>query len=286
MTNKGKIAYQGMPGANSHIACSETFPEYEPMPCESFEEAFDAVRRGEAQLAMIPVDNTVAGRVADVHHLMPNCGLHIVAEHFLRINFHLMAVPGTRLEEVETVHSHIHALGQTRKFQRRHAFKSRVAADTAGAARDIAKRGDKRHAAIAPKMAASIYGLDILVSDIEDAEHNTTRFLILAPEPSEIGPDPGKVLTSFLFEVRNVPAALYKAMGGFATNGINMVKLESYIDPSFSQARFYADVIGHPDEYALKLAMEELGFFAVRVELLGVYPVSPLRAKIAAAPHR
>ena len=281
--SKRQIAYQGMPGANSHIACSETFPELEPTPCESFEEAFDSVRNGSCELAMIPVDNTVAGRVADVHHLMPNCGLHIIGEHFLRINFHLMALPGTRLSEIETVHSHIHALGQTRKFQRHHGFKSRVAADTAGAAQDISKLGDKRHAAIAPRMAADIYGLDILVSDIEDAEHNTTRFIILAREPRPIPVDPGNVLTSFLFQVRNVPAALYKAMGGFATNGINMVKLESYIDPSFGQARFFADVFGHPEEQSLRLALEELAFFAVQVEILGTYPVSPLRAGLQKA---
>lgn len=281
MSQLGKIAYQGMPGANSHIACAEVYPDLEPFPCESFEEAFDAVRQGQAELAMIPVDNTVAGRVADVHHLMPHCGLHIIGEHFLRINFHLMALPGTKFDEVQTVHSHIHALGQTRTFQKKHNLKSRVAADTAGAAQDIAKLGDKRHAAIAPHMAAAIYGLDILVSDIEDAEHNTTRFIILAREPHPIGPSNEAIITSFLFEVRNVPAALYKAMGGFATNGINMLKLESYIDPSFAQARFYADVLGHPAERSLELALEELNFFAAEVEMLGVYPMSPLRSRIA-----
>lgn len=281
MTERAKIAYQGMPGANSHIACSETYPEFEPLPCESFEVAFDAVSLGNAELAMIPVDNTLAGRVADVHHLMPKCGLHIIGEHFLRINFHLMALPGTRLDEIETVHSHIHALGQTRSFLRKHGFKSRVAADTAGAAQDIATLGDKRQAAISPRIAAEIYGLEILLSDIEDAEHNTTRFVVLAREPRAIKPDPDKIITSFLFQVRNVPAALYKAMGGFATNGVNMLKLESYIDPSFGQARFYADVQGHPDEPSLKLALEELGFFAVEVEMLGVYPMSPLRAALA-----
>lgn len=271
-----RIAYQGKPGANSHIACAETCPDLEPLACESFEEAFDAVRSGTAKRAMIPVDNTVAGRVADVHHLMPNCGLHIVGEHFLRINFHLMAIKGTRLDRIKTVHSHIHALGQTRRFQKKHRLESRVAADTAGAAAEIAALNDPTQAAIAPRMAADIYGLDILESDIEDAEHNTTRFIILSPEPVTADAD-GRVITSFLFQIRNVPAALYKALGGFATNGVNMLKLESYIDPSFGQARFFAEVQGHPDEIGLAFALDELHYFSKEVEMLGVYPMSPLR---------
>jgi len=271
-----RIAYQGQPGANSHIACTEACPELQPMPCESFEEAFDAVRTGAAERAMIPVDNTVAGRVADVHHLMPNCGLQIVGEHFLRINFHLMAIKGARLDQIKTVRSHIHALGQTRRFQKKHRLASRVAADTAGAAEEIAKLADPTQAAIAPRMAAEIYGLDILASDIEDAEHNTTRFIILAPQALTTKAD-GRVITSFLFQIRNVPAALYKALGGFATNGVNMLKLESYIDPSFGQARFFAEVQGHPDEPGLAFAMDELRYFSKEVEILGVYPMSPLR---------
>jgi len=275
------IAFQGRPGAYSHMACRQGYPELEALPCESFESAFDAVTGGRARLAMIPVDNTVAGRVADVHHLMPHCGLHIIAEQFLRVNHHLLAVPGARLEEVEAVHSHVHALGQCRKFTTRQGIKPVVAADTAGAAAEIAERGDPRHAAIASRLAAETYGLEILQSDIEDAEHNTTRFLVLSREPHYPNPKDGPVITSFLFRVRNVPAALYKAMGGFATNGVNMLKLESYIDGSFMQAQFYADVLGHPDEEPLRLAFEELRFFAHHVEILGVYPASPLRQKMA-----
>ncbi|MEZ5826380.1 MAG: prephenate dehydratase [Geminicoccaceae bacterium] len=272
-----RIAYQGQPGANSHIACSEMFPDMEPLPCESFEEAFDAVREGQARLAMIPVDNTIAGRVADVHHLMPHCGLHIVGEHFLRISFHLLALRGTKLEDIRFVHSHIHALGQTRNFFRSHGFKARVAGDTAGAAADIVQRGDPSHAAISPILAAEIYDLDVLATDIEDAEHNTTRFVILSRDPHYPEANGQEVITSFLFRVRNVPAALYKALGGFATNGVNMLKLESYIDPSFGQAQFFADVLGHPDDRGLQLALEELRFFAHQVEVLGVYPASPAR---------
>ena len=279
-TPANSIAYQGQPGANSHIACTQTYPEMTPLPCGSFEEAFDAVRNGAAALAMIPVDNTLAGRVADVHHLMPHCGLHIIGEHFLRINFHLMAVRGATLASIKTVHSHIHALGQTRNFLRRHGYASRVAADTAGAAADIAALGDPSHAAIAPKLAAEIYDLEILAGDIEDAEHNTTRFIILSGAPQVPPVLPGRIITSFLFKVRNVPAALYKALGGFATNGINMLKLESYIDPGFGQARFFADVLGHPEERSLDLALEELGFFADEIEILGVYPMSPLRDRL------
>ncbi|MCB9945704.1 MAG: prephenate dehydratase [Geminicoccaceae bacterium] len=274
---ENRIAYQGQPGANSHIACSEMFPSMTPLPCESFEEAFDAVRGSQARLAMIPVDNTIAGRVADVHHLMPHCGLHIIGEHFLRINFHLLGLKGTTLDDIRMVHSHVHALGQTRDFIKKHGFASRVSGDTAGAAAEIAQRGDPAHAAISPLLAAEIYGLDVLASDIEDAEHNTTRFIILSREPQVPEIRPGEVITSFLFRVRNVPAALYKAMGGFATNGVNMIKLESYIDPSFGQAQFYADVLGHPDEPGLRMALEELRFFAQQVEMLGVYPVSPVR---------
>ena len=275
-----RIAYQGQPGANSHIACSEMFPDMEPLPCESFEEAFDSVRDGQARLAMIPVDNTIAGRVADVHHLMPHCGLHIIAEHFLRIRFHLLALRGTKLEEIRFVHSHIHALGQTRNFLRSHGFRARVAGDTAGAAAEIAQRGDRSHAAISPILAAEIYGLDILAQDIEDAEHNTTRFVVLSREPQCPPAGDGDVITSFLFRVRNVPAALYKALGGFATNGVNMLKLESYIDPSFGQAQFFADVLGHPEERGLGLALEELRFFAPQVAVLGVYPASPVRTRL------
>jgi prephenate dehydratase len=275
-----RIAFQGRPGAYSHMACRQAYPDFEPLPCETFETAFAAVREGEARLAMIPVDNSVAGRVADVHHLMPHCGLHIVGEQFLRVNHHLLAVPGAEMAGVRFVHSHVHALGQCRDFIRRHGLKAVVAADTAGAAADIAEKGDPAHAVIASRLAAETYGLAILTSDVEDAEHNTTRFLVLAREPRYPGVKDGPVITSFLFKVRNVPAALYKAMGGFATNGVNMLKLESYIDPTFQQAQFYADILGHPEEEGVRFAMEELRFFAHHVEVFGVYPASPFRARL------
>ncbi len=277
------IAFQGHPGAYSHLACRRMFPEFAVLPCESFEDAFAAVRERRARYAMIPVENTVAGRVADVHHLLPRGGLHIVAEHFLRVNHHLLVLPGTRLEQVETVLSHVHALGQCRAFIRRHGLRPRAVADTAGAAAEVAERRDPRLAAIASSLAAEIYGLDVLAGDIEDAEHNTTRFLVLAREPRYPGPRDGPVVTTFVFRVRNVPAALYKALGGFATNGVNMTKLESYIDGSFTQAQFYADILGHPEEERVRLAFEELRFFAHHVEILGVYPADPFRERVASA---
>ncbi len=275
-----RISFQGRPGAYSHMACRQAFPDFEPLPCESFETAFAAVRDGEARFAMIPVDNSVAGRVADVHHLMPHCRLHIVGEQFLRVNHHLLAVAGATMESVRWVHSHVHALGQCRDFIRQHGLTPVIAADTAGAAADIAERGDIAHAVIASRLAAETYGLRVLTSGIEDAEHNTTRFLVLAREPRYPGAKDGPVITSFLFKVRNVPAALYKAMGGFATNGVNMLKLESYIDPTFQQAQFYADILGHPEDEAVRFAMDELRFFAHHVEIFGVYPASPFRAQL------
>ena len=275
-----RISFQGRPGAYSHMACRQAYPDFDPLPCESFETAFAAVRDGHARFAMIPVDNSVAGRVADVHHLMPHCRLHIIGEQFLRVNHHLLAAAGASTESVRSVHSHVHALGQCRDFIRKHDLTPVIAADTAGAAADIAERDDIAHAVIASRLAAETYGLSILASDIEDAEHNTTRFLVLAREPRYPGAKDGVVITSFLFKIRNVPAALYKAMGGFATNGVNMLKLESYIDPTFQQAQFYADIIGHPEDESVRFAMDELRFFAHHIEIFGVYPASPFRAKL------
>ncbi len=275
-----RIAFQGRPGAYSHMACRQAYPELEPLPCESFESAFAAVRDGLARYAMIPVDNTVAGRVADVHHLMPHCGLHIIGEQFLRVNHHLLALPGATMATIRQVQSHVHALGQCRKFLNEHKLKPVVAADTAGAAADLAETRDLETAVIASQLAAEIYGLVSLTADVEDAEHNTTRFLVLAQEPRYPGVKDGPAITSFLFKVRNVPAALYKAMGGFATNGVNMLKLESYIDPTFQQAQFYADILGHPDDEAVRFAMEELRFFAHHIEVFGVYPTSPFRERL------
>ena len=279
---ENRIAYQGEPGANSDAACRETFPEFEPLPCPTFEDAFDAVETGLADLAMIPVDNSIAGRVADIHRLLPESGLHIVGEHFLPIHFQLMALPGIRLEEVRTVRSHIHALGQCRRILREHGWAPVIADDTAGAAREVAELADPSVAAFSPRLAAELYGLEILAEDVEDAHHNTTRFLVLAREPRDYSVDAGPMISTFVFRVRNVPAALYKAMGGFATNGVNMTKLESYqLGGTFFATQFYADVEGHPKDTALALALEELAFFSVHLKMLGTYPASPFRAQIA-----
>jgi prephenate dehydratase len=240
------------------------------------------VREGRARLAMIPVDNSVAGRVADVHHLLPRGGLHIVGEHFVRVSHNLLGVPGATLDTVRTVESHVHALGQCRDFIRACGYRARIAADTAGAAADVAAAGDPTRAAIASRLAAEIYGLQILKSGIEDAEHNTTRFLVLAREPRHPGPNDGPSITTFAFRVRNRPAALYKALGGFATNGVNMIKLESYLDNAFTQAAFYADIMGHPAHENVRLAFEELRFFSHHVEVLGVYPADPFRERVNA----
>jgi prephenate dehydratase len=276
-----RIVFQGQPGAYSHLACRQVCPHLEAVPTESFEGAFATVRAGEAERAMIPIENSVAGRVADIHHLMPHAGLKIIGEHFQRVNHHLLAVPGARLEDVKTVHSHVHALNQCRRLVRELGLTPKVHADTAGAAADVAAAGTIDQAAIASRLAGEIYGLDILRSDLEDAEHNTTRFVILAREAREPPPYEGPVITSFLFQVRNVPAALYKALGGFATNGVNMIKLESYVDARFSQAQFYAEVLGHPEQEAVKNAFEELAFFSHEVERLGVYPADPFRFRDA-----
>ncbi len=275
---KANVGYQGEPGANSHIACVNLGMALNPLACATFEDAIAAVRSGAAHYAMIPVENSVAGRVADVHHLLPNSGLHIVGEHFERICHQLMALPAATLETVKTVHSHTHALGQCRTVIRSLGLTPMVEADTAGAARMVAEEGDLTKAAIASELAARIYGLRILKSGIEDAEHNTTRFLLLAAEPEVPPAGNGPVLTTFIFRVRNVPAALYKALGGFATNGVNMTKLESYqLEGSFNATMFYADVEGHPEDRPLRLALEELEFHTAELILLGTYPASPFR---------
>ncbi len=273
-----KIAFQGQAGAYSHLACRQACPELEPVPSETFDDAFTAVRDGRADRAMIAIDNSVAGRVADVHHLMPRGGLHIVGEHFQRVNHHLLAVPGARLDDIKIIHSHVHALNQCRNLLRALPVTSRVHADTAGAAAEVAAKGDPAHAAIASRLAAETYGLDILRSDLEDADHNTTRFVILASEPIDPGYDPARpTIMSFFFQVQSVPAALYKALGGFATNSVNMLKLESYVDAEFNQAQFYAEIMGHPNETGVRNAMAELDFFSHSVEQLGVYPAHPFR---------
>jgi prephenate dehydratase len=280
MTNRKKIAYQGEPGANSHIACQQAYRNYEPLACPTFEDAFAAVRSGRAALAMIPIDNSVAGRVADIHHMMPASRLHIVAEWFLPVQHQLMAPKKATLRTIKTVESHVHALGQCRKIIRTLGIKAVVAADTAGAAREVAEANDVTRAALATKLAAKIYRLKILKKDVADAKHNTTRFVVLARQPKWASRKEKNVVTTFVFQVRNIPAALYKALGGFATNGVNMTKLESYmVDGSFSATQFYADVQGHPKQRALELALEELEFVSQpkTLRILGVYPAHRFR---------
>jgi prephenate dehydratase len=272
------IAFQGEPGAYSDLACRTACPQMATLPCVTFEDAFSAVGEGRAGKAMIAIDNSLAGRVADVHHLMPESGLHIVAEHFQRVVHHLLAPKGATLQTLKTVHSHVHALPQCRKLIRELGLKAVVHADTAGAAADVAKLGDPTQAAIASELAGQIYGLVSLRADVADQQQNTTRFVIMQREPFDPDPAAGPVLTSFVFRVRSVPAALYKALGGFATNGVNIVKLESYmIDAWFTVAQFYAEIEGHPDQRSVRLAMEELGFFSREVKILGVYPANPFR---------
>ncbi len=275
-----RIAYQGEPGANSHIVCVQHYPDAEALPCASFEDVFAAVGSGAADLALIPIDNSIAGRVADIHHFLPGSGLHIIAEHFLRIRFHLMGVPGTTLESIKTVHSHVHALGQCRKIIAEHHWRPLIAGDTAGAAREIVEANDVTQASISPPLAAELYGLEVLARDVEDEEHNTTRFVLLSPEFVQAPAGNGPVVTSFIFNVRNLPAALYKALGGFATNGVNMTKLESYmVDGQFTATQFLAEVDGHPDDLGLSRALEELTFFTTEVKVLGVYPADPFRLR-------
>ena len=275
---KNTIAFQGEPGAYSDLACRTACPDMATLPCDTFEDTFAAVGEGRAGKAMIAIDNSVAGRVADVHHLMPESGLHIVGEHFQRVVHHLLAPKGATLKTLKTVHSHVHALPQCRKLIRELGLKAVVHADTAGAAADVAKLGDPTQAAIASELAGQIYGLVSLRADVADTPNNTTRFVIMQREPYDPDPAAGPVLTSFVFRVRSVPAALYKALGGFATNGVNIVKLESYmVDAWFTVAQFYAEIEGHPDQRSVRLAMEELGFFSREVKILNVYPTNPFR---------
>jgi prephenate dehydratase len=281
MTEKKKIVFQGELGANSDIACREAYPDYTPVPCATFEDCFTAVSSGQADLGMIPIENSLAGRVADIHHLMPNSGLHIIAEWFLPIRNQLMAPKGATLDGIKTVESHVMALGQCRNIIRTLKLKPLVAADTAGSAREVAQRGDPTCAAIASRLAAQIYGLDILAEDVEDEAHSTTRFIVLSRQAQHAPAGNGKTITTFVFRVRNLPAALYKALGGFATNGINMTKLESYmVEGNFFATMFYADVEGHPDMQSFVHAIEELGFFTQpgSLKILGVYPAHKFRA--------
>ena len=277
-----RIAFQGELGANSHEACRTYFPDYEPYPCATFEDAFDAVKSGVCALGMIPVENSLAGRVPDVHHLLPGSGLKIVGECFKPIHFQLMANEGVALADVETVISMPFAAGQCRKLIRQHNLKIEPTGDTAASAKALAEAPHPKKAAIAPALAAEIYGLKIIARDIEDRHDNTTRFLVMTANPTPAPPPEGLgCVTSFVFRVRNVPAALYKALGGFATNGVNLTKLESYMeDGAWAATMFYAEVNGRPDDRPLKLAFEEMAFFCDHFEVLGVYPADPFRERL------
>ncbi|MHA6266018.1 prephenate dehydratase [uncultured Aliiroseovarius sp.] len=276
MTNR--IAFQGEPGAYSHEACLAARPDMDPMPCDSFEEVIEAVRSGIAAQAMLPIENTTYGRVADIHRLLPESGLHILDEAFVRVRISLLGLPGARIEDIKTVRAHLVLLPQSSEFLKLHGIRGVSAADSAGAAANLARSKAAEEGVLASALAAKIYGLDVLAEDVEDHGHNTTRFVIMGPEPDHTRRGDHGMITTFVFEVRNIPAALFKAMGGFATNGVNMTKLESYmVDGSFSATRFYADIEGHPDDRNVQLAMEELDYFTSSLDIIGVYPRDPAR---------
>ena len=268
----GTIAFQGELGAYSHQACAETYPQMEPLACRTFEDAISAVQTGVAQLAMLPVENTTYGRVADIHRLLPESGLHIIDEAFVRVHINLLGVPGSRIEDIKDAYSHLVLLPQCGSFLQANNIQGHVSPDNARAAREVAEAGDTSQAALASELAGQVYGLDVLARHIEDNDHNTTRFLVMSPEP-DMSRRSDKMMTTFVFRVRNIPAALYKAMGGFATNGVNMTKLESYmVDGSFTATQFYADIDGHPEDRSVQLALEELDYFTSQVKILGTYP--------------
>ncbi|MGI9369578.1 MAG: prephenate dehydratase [Ruegeria sp.] len=270
-----RIAFQGEPGAYSHEACRNARPDMDALPCRTFEDVIESVRSGEAELAMLPVENSTYGRVADIHRLLPHSGLHIVDEAFVRVHINLLAVPGATLDDVTEAHSHLVLLPQCQGFLKQNNIRGRVSPDNARAAREVAEKAEKHSAALASELAAEIYGLDVLARHIEDRGDNTTRFVVMSRQTDESRRGEYGMITSFVFQVRNIPAALYKAMGGFATNGVNMTKLESYmVDGSFTATQFYADIVGHPEDENVKLAMDELEHFTTNVEVLGVYPAA------------
>ena len=274
----GQIAFQGDLGAYGHQACAETYPEYGPLPCPTCEASINAVREGDADLGMIAVENSTYGRVADVHSLLPESGLHIINEAFVRVHVNLLGKKGARTADIRTAFGHPVILPQCAAFLRDHGITARASSDNARAAREVAEGEDATVAALASELAAEIYGLDVLAAEIEDHARNTTRFIVMAREPDLSRRGDGPMVTSFIFRVRNIPAALYKAMGGFATNGVNMTKLESYmVGGSFNATQFYAEVEGHPDDTSLKLAFEELDYFTDMVRLMGVYPAAARR---------
>ena len=272
-----RIAFQGELGAYSHQACAEARPDMEALPCRTFEDVIEAVRLGHADQAMLPVENSTYGRVADIHRLLPESGLHIIDEAFVRVHISLMGLPGATLESIDTVRAHLVLLPQCASFLAENGIRGEAAADSAGAAAELTERGSLTEGVLASDLAAKIYGLEILARHIEDHAHNTTRFLIMAPEADEAR-RAEKMMTTFVFRVRNIPAALYKAMGGFATNGVNMTKLESYmVGGSFTATQFYSDIEGHPGDANVRRAMEELDHFTEEVKILGVYPADDRR---------
>ncbi len=281
MKNKNKIAFQGALGAYSHKACMDAFPKMEPLPCKNFADTFSAVKKGRARLAMIPIDNSIAGRVAAIHQLLPKSNLSIIAEHFIPINHCIMAIKGTKLSDIKTVYSHVHALPQCSKFIKEHKINPIAFEDTAGSARKISEGDDHTSAAIASSMSAELYGLKILKKNIEDEKGNVTRFIVLEKPSKPIKNNKKEeYITSIIFKVRNIPAALYKAMGGFATNGINMIKLESYLEGNkFNSASFYCEAEGHPDDALFKNAIDELNFFSENVHIIGTYKKHAYRNK-------
>ena len=269
----GRIAFQGELGAYSHQACTQARPEMEAVPCQTFEDVVELTRSGAVDLGMLAVENSTYGRVADVHSLLPRAGLHIVDEAFVRVHVNLLGVPGATLDQITEAHGHVVILPQCAGFLRKHGIKGKVSSDNARAAREVAEAGDPARAALASELAARIYGLDVVARHIEDHANNTTRFLVMAREPDPSRRGAGRMMTTFTFRVRNIPAALYKAMGGFATNGVNMTKLESYmVGGSFTATEFYADIEGHPEDPNVKLAFDELRYFTSAFNILGVYP--------------
>lgn len=277
-----RISFQGELGAYSHEACRAARPDYEAVPCRTFEDAVEMCESGKVELAMLPVENTTYGRVADIHRLLPQSSLHIVDEAFVRVHINLLGVPGAQLSDVKRAFSHLVLLPQCATFLREHAIEGKTSSDNARAAREVAERGDISEAALASELAGEVYGLDVLARHIEDHKHNTTRFLIMSRVPDLSRRGDSGMMTTFVFRVRNIPAALYKAMGGFATNVVNMTKLESYmVDGSFTATQFYADIEGHPEDANVQLALAELGYFTSQMKLLGVYPADPKRRDMA-----
>ncbi|NEY89889.1 prephenate dehydratase [Tabrizicola oligotrophica] len=273
----GRIAFQGELGAYSHQACAQARPDFTPVPCQTFEDVVEMTRSGAVDLGVLAVENSTYGRVADVHSLLPKAGLHIVDEAFVRVHVNLLGVKGAKLDNVTEAHGHVVILPQCAGFLKDHGIKGKVSSDNARAAREVAEAGDKTRAALASELAAKIYGLDVLARHIEDHKNNTTRFLVMARE-ADHSRRAERMITTFTFRVRNIPAALYKAMGGFATNGVNMTKLESYmVGGTFTATEFYADIEGHPEDANVKLALEELAYFTTKVKILGVYPSDRVR---------